>query len=184
MEFFELLRNRRLALGLTQQKVAKELGIDHSTYAHYESGRRTPDLEKLKILCRLFSISIEDHLPLVRTLEYPPELLQKLQRKKEQVEGKLRLLEASYGSLEPRVLRQKTQALIEELQTAIEPVQIIWEETLTAPELDPSVFKDERTVLRVTYRPEDWILLSEALQLQKRVINFMFRPGENQQDKE
>ena len=99
MELSDRLKERRLALGLTQQQVAKKIGVDTTTYAHYESGRRTPDINRLRMLCVLFEISVEDHFPIVRTLEYPPELLRTLSETKERVAKELAVLEATCDSL-------------------------------------------------------------------------------------
>jgi transcriptional regulator with XRE-family HTH domain len=38
----EWLKNIRVGLDLTQQEVAEAVGIERSTYAMYESGRRNP----------------------------------------------------------------------------------------------------------------------------------------------
>lgn len=58
---------------------------------------------------------------------------------------------------------------------AIDPVQEIWIKTMDAPEMDLDGLLDGQTIMRVNYRPEDWVLLSESLQLQSKVINFMFQ---------
>lgn len=175
MELPGRLKERRLALKLTQQQVAEKIGVDTTTYAHYESGRRTPDIKRLQMLCILFEISIEDHFPLVRTLEYPPELLKTLSETKERVTEKLALLEAERNNTSPHDLLWKTRDLIDQLKKAIDPVQKIWEKTMDAPEMDLRGLPDGQTIMRVNYRPEDWLLLSESLQLQSKVINFMFQ---------
>lgn len=56
MEFNEIIKKLRLEKGLTQQEVAYELKIDQSTYAHYESGRRTPDIDKLRLLATYYCL--------------------------------------------------------------------------------------------------------------------------------
>lgn len=55
----EMLRNLRLANGFTQTDLAARLDITPSAYAIYESGSSMPDLEKLRLLAELFSISPE-----------------------------------------------------------------------------------------------------------------------------
>lgn len=42
------LAAKRIELGLTQEELAKELGMPQPTYAGYEAGRRTPDWETAK----------------------------------------------------------------------------------------------------------------------------------------
>ena len=41
-EYGDLLRDRRLALGLSRDAVSRGLGISHSYYAHIERGERKP----------------------------------------------------------------------------------------------------------------------------------------------
>ena len=175
MELSARLKERRLAFGLTQQQVATKIGVDTTTYAHYESGRRTPDIKRLKMLCDLFGIAIQDHFPIIRTLKYPPELVESLLRTKKQVEDELKFLEANRGEIPPNKLLWHTHELIDRLKTAVEPLQKIWEETMDAPEMDLSDLPIGQTILRVNYRPEDWLLISESLQLQSKVIDFMFQ---------
>lgn len=48
------LAAKRVERGLTQQQLADELEIPQSTYASYETGRRTPKCEEaIKIAARL-----------------------------------------------------------------------------------------------------------------------------------
>ena len=46
MDFYELIKRLRIEKGVTQQEISKVLQVDQSTYAHYESGRRTPQYFK------------------------------------------------------------------------------------------------------------------------------------------
>lgn len=175
MEFSTRLRAQRLASGQTQQQVAEKIGVDTTTYAHYESGRRAPDIRRLRMLCALFGIAFEEHFPLVRTLEYPPALLNTLSDVKVQVADELAVLESKRKSLSPHDLLWETRDLIDRLKAAIEPVQKIWENTMDAPEMDLVNLPEGQTIMRVNYRPEDWLLLSESMQLQSKVIDFMFQ---------
>lgn len=50
MSFPEQLKRARLSKGLTQQQVADSLGITNSTYCGYETGKRQPDIAKMKLL--------------------------------------------------------------------------------------------------------------------------------------
>lgn len=57
------LRTKR---GLTQEQVAKMLGMSRSTYAQYEVDRRTPDAQTIKTLATFFNVSTDyllDHTP-------------------------------------------------------------------------------------------------------------------------
>lgn len=57
MGFAEQLRKARLSLGMTQQQVADALGITSSTYCGYETGKRQPDVLKLKRLADILHTS-------------------------------------------------------------------------------------------------------------------------------
>ncbi len=59
MEFHEQLKELRKNKGVTQAEVAQILGVEQSTYAHYESGRRTPDLERLRRLAEYYRLTDE-----------------------------------------------------------------------------------------------------------------------------
>lgn len=62
MSFGDNLKYYRSLLGLTQQQVADSLEIQKATYSGYETGRREPDVEKIKALAELFSVSGDDLL--------------------------------------------------------------------------------------------------------------------------
>lgn len=68
-----MLRNLRLSKGFTQTFVASHLKVTRSAYAVYESGRSLPDLESLRVLAKLFSVSPqaffypENHIPIPLT---------------------------------------------------------------------------------------------------------------------
>lgn len=55
----EKLRKIRNELGLTQEDVAKKIGVTRSAYTQYETGKRSPDLETLKLIARTFNVSID-----------------------------------------------------------------------------------------------------------------------------
>lgn len=57
MAFPERLKSARLAAGMTQQQVADAMGITNSTYCGYETGRREPDIKKIKLLAKIFNTS-------------------------------------------------------------------------------------------------------------------------------
>lgn len=59
MEFHVNLRNYREAAGLTQLQVAERLGITKSTYCNYESGKREPDVAKIKKIAKALGISAD-----------------------------------------------------------------------------------------------------------------------------
>ena len=77
-------------------------------------------------------------------------------------------------SISPHDLLWRTRDLMDQLKIAIDPVQEIWTKTMDAPEMDLSGLSNGQTIMRVNYRPEDWLLLSESIQLQSKAINFIF----------
>lgn len=59
MSFTEQLKKARKGTGLTQEQAAKALAIDKSTYCGYETGKRKPDVERIKELARLFNVKAD-----------------------------------------------------------------------------------------------------------------------------
>ncbi len=57
MGFAEQLKRARLAAGYTQQQVAAAMGITSSTYCGYETGKRQPDVLKIKRLADILHTS-------------------------------------------------------------------------------------------------------------------------------
>lgn len=57
--FPELLKDLRIDSDMTQEQVAKELGISVSHYGHFETGIREPNLHTLTELCQLFHVSAD-----------------------------------------------------------------------------------------------------------------------------
>lgn len=62
MEFAENLRQAREKKGYTQQDVSKLMGIDKSTYCGYETGKRQPDVPKLKKIANILGTSVDELL--------------------------------------------------------------------------------------------------------------------------
>lgn len=65
MGFSDNLKRVRLRTGMTQQQVADALGITKSTYCGYETGKRQPDIAKLRKLALQLCISVDALLGLV-----------------------------------------------------------------------------------------------------------------------
>ena len=57
--FSEYLSRYRALRGYTQSELAKVLGISRSTYANYESGKRSPDLETLEHISDALDCSMD-----------------------------------------------------------------------------------------------------------------------------
>lgn len=47
VQFFELLKNERIRLGLTQDEISSACGIAKRTYNYYENGERAPNTDFL-----------------------------------------------------------------------------------------------------------------------------------------
>ena len=62
MAFNEVLKAIRTNKGFTQQQVADALEITKGTYSGYETGRREPDVFKIKALAQLFDVSGDELL--------------------------------------------------------------------------------------------------------------------------
>lgn len=60
LPFHVFLRRVRDVVGYTQQNVADALGLDRSTYSYYETGKTEPNIRGLKILAKLYNLTIDD----------------------------------------------------------------------------------------------------------------------------
>ena len=54
------LKARRKQLSMTQKDVAKQLGVKHQTYSHYENGKRQPRIEVMRKIAQLFNSSMDE----------------------------------------------------------------------------------------------------------------------------
>lgn len=61
-EFGKKLKEFRVAKGLSQQKLAEELGFCNQTISFWESGSREPDLDTLLKISHYFSVSVDELL--------------------------------------------------------------------------------------------------------------------------
>lgn len=62
MEFNEKLQSLRKNKGLTQEELAEALYVSRTAISKWESGRGYPNIDSLRDISRLFSISIDDLL--------------------------------------------------------------------------------------------------------------------------
>ncbi len=62
MGFGDNLRSAREKTGMTQQQVADLMRISKSTYCGYETGKRQPDVQKIKVLSQILGISGDELL--------------------------------------------------------------------------------------------------------------------------
>lgn len=56
------LKSARLRQGYTQQQVADIIGVSKSTYCGYETGKRQPDVSKIKMLAKILKVSGDELL--------------------------------------------------------------------------------------------------------------------------
>ena len=62
MDLGKKLREARGATNLTQQHMADRMGISKSTYCGYETGKRQPDVYKLKEISEILNVSADELL--------------------------------------------------------------------------------------------------------------------------
>lgn len=61
-KFNENLKDAREKRGLSQKEVAESIGVAKSTYSLYESGNREPNVQTIKKISDLLSVSADDLL--------------------------------------------------------------------------------------------------------------------------
>lgn len=59
MTFAEKLKKAREASGLSQRKVAAEIGVSQPQYCYYENGDDMPPFSKVKAMARLFNVTLD-----------------------------------------------------------------------------------------------------------------------------
>lgn len=57
MCFYENLKKCRIEKGFSQKEIAELLGIAPSTYSLYESGKREPDVAKIRDIAKILKVS-------------------------------------------------------------------------------------------------------------------------------
>ena len=62
MEFNQKLQELRKQKGLTQEELAKELFVSRTAISKWESGRGYPNIESLKLISKLFSVTVDELL--------------------------------------------------------------------------------------------------------------------------
>ena len=56
------IRELRKINDITQQELAKKLGISFQALSNYENNRRNPSVEQIKLICIFFNISADELL--------------------------------------------------------------------------------------------------------------------------
>ncbi len=62
MEFNEKLQQLRKQNNMTQEQLAEKLYVSRAAVSKWESGKGYPNIESLKAISKLFSVSIDDLL--------------------------------------------------------------------------------------------------------------------------
>lgn len=109
MSFPEQLKSARMAAGLTQAEMASELGVDKTTYSGYETGRRQPDVNRLRQLIDLLDVPADELLGTKGAGAVTPEELGQLR--------KYRLLDLHGRDLVDTILQKE----YERMASPIEP---------------------------------------------------------------
>ena len=73
MEFNEKLQILRKQKGLTQEELAQKLYVSRTAVSKWESGRGYPNIESLKAIAKLFSVSLDELLSADEALELARE---------------------------------------------------------------------------------------------------------------
>jgi len=60
LEFGKKVKVARLEKGLTQQDLAKIVEVTPESISYYEAGKKHPSFEKIKIICRVLNINVEE----------------------------------------------------------------------------------------------------------------------------
>lgn len=56
------LKAARIGADMTQDDVAKEMGMNTATIAKWEQGKTLPTVDRFALLCRLYGVSMDDIL--------------------------------------------------------------------------------------------------------------------------
>ena len=64
MELAEQIAALRKKHGFSQEELGEKLGVSRQAVSKWESGQAVPELEKLKELCRIFGVSLNELLQL------------------------------------------------------------------------------------------------------------------------
>lgn len=135
----ERLRYLRENSRETQQQLADYLGVDVSTYAHYEAGRRAPDIEKLRKLAEKYGMTDEllgAKLPIIVRQHFEKSDLDRFNQAISNTEW----IVGDYTGNKEKY---------ENLRKCAEPVLKEWENSLSLPNIDISKIPSGSTLKRV-----------------------------------
>jgi len=172
MELHERLVLQRKSKGLTQSDVAIQVGIDASTYAHYESGRRFPEYPTALKLSHILSFSLSDGFPVQQKMEFSVEEINNLRHIYHQCFQE-------FSELKEKTLTQdellwKTTHLFHTINDRLAPVQTQMEGyfKMTTHQKDGS--SDEDITLRVIPDWEVMDLVRQCVMLQAEINKCLY----------
>lgn len=59
MEFKDIFADLRKEKGISQEKLAKEMGVSFAAINHWENGKREPTLNMLRKISKYFDVTID-----------------------------------------------------------------------------------------------------------------------------
>ena len=71
----ETLRRLRMEQGFSQQQLADRMHLDRSSIAHWESGRRVPDVVMLSRLSECLGVELSYLMHAAEDLDEPPKII-------------------------------------------------------------------------------------------------------------
>ena len=95
-QFAENLKNARIRAGLTQAQIAEKIGVAPSSYSFYESGKREPDVMKIKQIAAVLGVTGDDLLGIEVDSTY---IMERLTNEESEMLDKYRSLRRSYKNI-------------------------------------------------------------------------------------
>ena len=168
LEFNTKIKSLREAHGYTQQQIADFLGIDKTTYAHYEAGRRLPNIDKIRRLAELYSLNDEMLnvlFPVEVIIKYPKSMLDK-------AEAYLKEAEAVQG----KTIEQLNNS-IDKLWKVFEPIFKIRQDAIKLPESADDYLKagQRKTIKKVYLDLRGEKLITDYVKTQQKIYEAIKR---------
>ena len=95
-QFAENLKNARIRAGLTQAQVAEKIGVAPSSYSFYESGKREPDVLKIKQIAAVLGVTGDDLLGIELASTY---IMERLTNEESEMLDKYRALPRGFKNI-------------------------------------------------------------------------------------
>lgn len=158
----KILRNEG---GYSQQEIADKLNISKSKYCRLERNEAKMDIEELKMILQIYNISSYDFLkiklPVIRTISFPKEMLDKL-------ENIIEYNKEISDNWETNRNRLKL------LSKALDPILEIRNQAFDLPDLNFSEIPDGTTTKTIRLDMRGEALITRCLDLQKKYYKVLF----------